>query len=225
MFMADSSAIKVQAPTRAAAEVIRSTPVTQALNGICYATLGETGLAASELERMVAAVPQAIASALSKKAYYFVPLTVSEGDETLIAERYDVALSDKAVCHRNLGPGDAQCVFISTRLMDDKFSVAFELYINVGHAFVDRAGVSQAFSELVWGQAEEKARELSEPHVTKSGLPRSFEGSIDRDPEKLTQDEVRDQAELAPDDRETHREEVELDLMEQHESERGKRLA
>ena len=74
-------------------------------------------------------------------------------------------------------------------------------------------------------EAEEKARELSEPHVTKSGLPRSFEGSIDRDPEKLTQDEVRDQAEMAPDDRETHREEVELDLMEQHESERGKRLA
>ena len=158
MLMADSSAIKVQAPTREAAEVIRSTPVSQALNGICYATLGETGLAAGELERMVGAVPRAIASALSKKAYYFVPLTVSEGEETLIAERYDVALSDKAVCHRNFGPGDSQCIFISTRLMDDKFSVAFELFINVGHAFVDRAGVSQAFSELAWKQVEEKAR-------------------------------------------------------------------
>src|SRR5438270_12599134 len=112
--MAESTAIKDQPPTRAAAEVIRSTPVSQALNGICYATLGETGLAASELERMISAVPQAISSALNKKAYYFVPLTVSEGEETLIAERYDVGLSDKAVCHRNFGPGDSQCIFIST---------------------------------------------------------------------------------------------------------------
>jgi len=69
-----------------------------------------------------------------------------------------VALSDNAVCHRNLNVGDAQCVFISTRLMDDKFSVAFEFYINVGHAVVERAGVSQAFSELVWKQVQEGVR-------------------------------------------------------------------
>ena len=49
-------------------------------------------------------------------------------------------------------------MFISTRLMDDKFSVAFEFYINVGHAFVERAGVSQAFSDLAWNQVQEKAR-------------------------------------------------------------------
>jgi len=49
-------------------------------------------------------------------------------------------------------------VFISTRLMDDKFSVAFEFYINVGHALVERAGVSQEFSQLVWGQAEAGVR-------------------------------------------------------------------
>jgi len=103
---------------------------------------------------MVAAVPMAIAAALQRKAYYFVPLTVSQGDDTLIADRYDVALSDNAVCHRNLNLGDSQCVFISTRLMDDKFSVAFEFYINVGHALVERAGVSQEFSHLVWSQAE-----------------------------------------------------------------------
>jgi hypothetical protein len=154
----EAGTIKVQAPTQAAAEVVRGTPVAQALNGICYASVGETGLAAAELERMVSAVPRAIASALSKKAYYFVPLVVSEGEDLVIAERYDVALSDKAVCHRNYGPGEAQCIFISTRLMDDKFSVAFELFINVGHAFVDRAGVSQAFSDLVWRQVQEKAR-------------------------------------------------------------------
>ena len=106
----------------------------------------------------MAAVPQSAAAALERKAYYFVPLTVSQGDETLIADRYDVALSDNAVCHRNLNVGDSQCVFISTRLMDDKFSVAFEFYINVGHALVERAGVSQEFSQLVWSQAEAGVR-------------------------------------------------------------------
>jgi hypothetical protein len=87
-----------------------------------------------------------------------VPLTVSHGDETLIADRYDVALSDNAVCHRNLNLGDSQCVFISTRLMDDKFSVAFEFFINVGHALVDRAGVSSEFAELAWSQVEAGVR-------------------------------------------------------------------
>ena len=112
----------------------------------------------ADLERMVAAVPDAAAAALRRKAYYFVPLTVNQGDETVIADRYDVALSDNAVCHRNLELGDSQCVFISTRLMDDKFSVAFEFYINVGHAVVERAGVSQAFADLVWKQVQAKAR-------------------------------------------------------------------
>jgi hypothetical protein len=95
---------------------------------------------------------------LDRKAYYFVPLTVNQGDQTVIADRYDVALSDNAVCHRNLDLGGSQCVFISTRLMDDKFSIAFEFYINVGHAFVDRAGVSQEFADLVWKQAEANVR-------------------------------------------------------------------
>src|SRR5438309_8310132 len=156
--MAEVGTIRPQAQTHPAAEVIRATQVAQAGNGICYAALGETAVSASELERMVLTIPRPIAAALDKKAYYFVPLTVSEGDETLIADRYDVALSDKAVCHRNYTAGDAQCIFISTRLMDDKFSVAFELYINVGHAFVERAGVSQAFSDLVWKQVESGVR-------------------------------------------------------------------
>ena len=128
------------------------TPVSQAPNGICYAVSGEMTVAESDLQRMVAAVPASAAAALQRKAYYFVPLTVNQGDETVIADRYDVALSDNAVCHRNFDLGDSQCVFISTRLMDDKFSVAFEFYINVGHAVVERAGVSQAFSDLAWKQ-------------------------------------------------------------------------
>ena len=144
--------------TRSPAEIVQSSPVSQAPNGICYARAGEITIASNDLERMIAAVPVPIASALSRKAYYFVPLTVTQGDETVIADRYDVALSDNAVCHRNLNLGDAQCVFISTRLMDDKFSVAFEFYINVGHALVERAGVSQSFADLVWQQAESGVR-------------------------------------------------------------------
>src|SRR5215813_5641385 len=144
--------------TRSPADVVRQTPVSQANNGICYASAGEIAVNSFDLERMVAAVPTPIAAALARKAYYFVPLTVSQGDETLIADRYDVALSDNAVCHRNLNLGDSQCVFISTRLMDDKFSVAFEFYINVGHALVERAGVSEAFAELAWKQVETGVR-------------------------------------------------------------------
>jgi hypothetical protein len=140
--------------TRPPAEVVRQTPVSQAANGVCYAVAGEITVPQSDLERMIAAVPATAAAALQRKAYYFVPLTVSQGDETVIADRYDVSLSDNAVCHRNLELGNAQCVFISTRLMDDKFSVAFEFYINVGHAIVDGAGVSQAFADLVWNQVE-----------------------------------------------------------------------
>src|ERR1044071_963093 len=140
--------------TRPPAEVVRQTPVSQASNAICYAVSGEVTVSNTDLERMVAAVPVAAAAGFTKKAYYFVPLTVNQGDETVIADRYDVALSDNAVCHRNLNLGDSQCVFISTRLMDDKFSVAFEFYINVGHAVVERAGVSQVFADLVWKQVE-----------------------------------------------------------------------
>ena len=105
--------------TRSPADVVRMTPVSQAANGVCYAVAGEVSISSSDLERMIAAVPAKIAAALKRKAYYFVPLTVSQGEETLIADRYDEALSDNAVCHRNLNLGDSQCVFISTRLMDD----------------------------------------------------------------------------------------------------------
>ncbi|HUK24943.1 MAG TPA: hypothetical protein VLV49_10215 [Terriglobales bacterium] len=146
------------ATTRTPAEVVRQSPVTQAANGVCYAVSGEMPISSTDLERMVAAVPASAAAALQRKAYYFVPLTVNQGEDTVIADRYDVALSDNAVCHRNLSLGDSQCVFISTRLMDDKFSVAFEFFINVGHAVVERAGVSQAFADLVWKQVEANAR-------------------------------------------------------------------
>jgi hypothetical protein len=153
-----TEAAQARASTRAAAEVIRGAAVAQAANGVCYASIGETSLQPADLERMINAVPVQVAAALDRKAYYFVPLTVSEGEETLVADRYDVALSERAVCHRNFNAGNSQCVFISTRLMDDRFSVAFEFYINVGHAFVERAGVSQAFADVAWKQVQEKVR-------------------------------------------------------------------
>src|ERR1041385_6052518 len=79
----------IDATMRTAQEIIRDVRVTQAANGICYATAGEMTFPSTELERMILAVPRPIASALGRKAFYFVPLAVSEGDKTLIAERYD----------------------------------------------------------------------------------------------------------------------------------------
>jgi hypothetical protein len=144
--------------TKKAAEIVREVHVAEGANGVCYATAGEIAFPSADVERMVNAVPAAVAAALKRKAYYFVPLAIAEGDETLISERYDVQLSDRASCHRNVNQGSSQCVFISTRLMEDRFSIAFEFYINVGHAFVEQAGVSQEFADLVWKQVEEGAR-------------------------------------------------------------------
>ena len=147
-----------QAVTRTPAEVVRMAPVTQAVNGICYSAMGEVNAATADLERMVNAVPRTVAAALNRKAYYFVPLTLNMGEETMIADRYDVQFSDSAVCHRNQTLGDSQCVFISTRLMEDNFAIAFEFFINIGHNFVDRVGVSQEFADVVWKQVEGRAR-------------------------------------------------------------------
>src|SRR5258708_17522238 len=88
--------------TRSPAEVVRLTPVSQAGNGICYAVAGETAVTSIDLERMIAAVPAKIGGALERKNYYFLPLTLSHGEETMIAHRYDVTLADNAGCHRNL---------------------------------------------------------------------------------------------------------------------------
>src|ERR1022692_3966274 len=153
-FMSQAS----QAITRTPAEVVRLAPVSQASNGICYAVMGEVTNGARDVERMVTAVPRTVAAALSRKAYYFVPLTLNLDEETMIADRYDVQLADSAICHRNHTLGDSQCVFISTRLMEDSFAIAFEFFINVGHNFVEKVGVAQEFSDLVWKQVEDKVR-------------------------------------------------------------------
>ena len=144
--------------TKRAAEIVQQVRVAEAPNGVLYASAGEISLPSGDFERMVGAVPATIAAALKRKAYYFVPLAIAEGDETLVAERYDVQLSDRASCHRNVTQGSSQCVFISTRLMEDRFSIAFEFYINVGHAFVEQVGVSQEFADLVWKHVEDGVR-------------------------------------------------------------------
>jgi hypothetical protein len=75
-----------------------------------------------------------------------------------VVERFDGAPPEGAICHRNIDSGNAQCVFISTRLLEERFAIAFEFYINVGHAFVDKAGISPDFAELVWSQATGNVR-------------------------------------------------------------------
>jgi hypothetical protein len=148
----------VNAQIRSAQEIIRDARVNQSPNGICYTTSGDVMLPTDDLERIVGAVPRAIAAALDRKAFYFVPLAISDGDKTLVAERFDGDPPEGAICHRNIDSGNAQCVFISTRLLEERFAIAFEFYINVGHAFVDKAGISPEFAELVWSQAAGNVR-------------------------------------------------------------------
>ncbi|HEU4416201.1 MAG TPA: hypothetical protein VFT65_15550 [Candidatus Angelobacter sp.] len=148
----------LNAQLRSAQEIIRDARVNQAPNGICYTTSGEVMLPTDDLERIIGAVPRAIAAALDRKAFYFVPITIGDGDKTLVAERFDGPPPEGALCHRNIDSGTSQCVFISTRLLEERFAIAFEFYINVGHAFVEKAGISPGFAEVVWSQATNNVR-------------------------------------------------------------------
>ena len=129
-----------------------------AANGVRYCGWGETRIAEADLERLVGAVPAALSAALSHRIYYFVPLAIAEGDETMIAPGYTVELGDRAACHRNVSYGSTEAVFLSTRMVEDRFGMAFEFFINVAHNFVEAAGVPESFSTLIWSQAEAQAR-------------------------------------------------------------------
>jgi len=133
--------------------VAQQTPVLQSENRLCYAIFADTHITAQELEPIVQAVPNAVAAALTRHAYYFVPLTIGETEETMVAPGYTIDLGDRAMCHRNVQFDGADCIFISTRLMQDRFALAFEFFINVGHHFVEAAGVPQSFCDLAWSQA------------------------------------------------------------------------
>ena len=128
--------------------------VGQAANGIHYAAWGETRISDTDLERLVAAVPASLSTALSNRAYYFVPLAIADTGEVMIAPAYTVDLGDRAICHRNATFGSTEAVFLSTRLVEDRFGLAFEFFINVAHNFVEAAGVPESFSALAWSQAE-----------------------------------------------------------------------
>jgi hypothetical protein len=141
-----------------AEKVATQATVTQAGNGIHYAAWGETRISETDLERLVSAVPATLSDALKSRAYYFVPLAIADTGETMIAPSYSVDLGDRAVCHRNANFGATAAVFLSTRLVEDRFGLAFEFFINVAHNFVEAAGVPESFSSLAWSQAEAQVR-------------------------------------------------------------------
>jgi hypothetical protein len=152
--MASSAQIELWHAEKVATQV----EVATAPNGIHYAAWGENRLTDTDLERLVGAVPATLSAALTQRAYYFVPLAISENGETLIAPTYTVDLGDRAVCHRNASFGSTEAVFLSTRLVEDRFGLAFEFFINVAHNFVDAAGVPESFGALVWSQAQAQVR-------------------------------------------------------------------
>jgi hypothetical protein len=141
-----------------AEKVASHVPVLEAVNGIHYATWGETRVSDPDLEHLVGAVPAGLSAALIHRAYYFVPLAIADTGEVLIAPGYSVDLGDRAICHRNANFGDTEAVFLSTRLVEDRFGLAFEFFINVAHNFVEAAGVPESFSSLAWSQAEAQVR-------------------------------------------------------------------
>jgi hypothetical protein len=80
-------------------------------------------------------------------------------EPTMVASAYTDEFSDAAICHRNVELGHGKRgVFISTRLMGDRFALSFEFFINVAHAFVDQVGVPETFVDLVWKQALSNVR-------------------------------------------------------------------
>lgn len=141
-----------------AEKVATQANVTRAVNGIRYAAWGETRISEPDLVRLVGAVPATIAPALESRAYYFIPLAIADTGETMIAPLYNIELGDRAVCHRNAAFGSIDAVFLSTRLVEDRFGLAFEFFINVAHNFVEATGVPESFSSLVWSQSEAQVR-------------------------------------------------------------------
>ena len=141
-----------------AEKVATQVTVAKAANGIHYAAWGETRISEADLEKLVGAVPATLSEALKNRAYYFVPLAIADTGEVMVAPSYTVDLGDRAICHRNATFGTTEAVFLSTRLVEDRFGLAFEFFINVAHNFVEAAGVPESFSALAWSQAEAQVR-------------------------------------------------------------------
>ena len=141
-----------------AEKVAAQATVALAANGIHFATWGETRIPDVDVERLVGAVPATLSAALEKRVYFFIPLAIADTGEIMIAPAYSVDLGDRAICHRNATFGSTEAVFLSTRLVEDRFGLAFEFFINVAHNFVEAAGVPESFATLVWSQAEAQVR-------------------------------------------------------------------
>ena len=152
--MASSAQIELWQAEKVAAQAA----ILEAANGLHYAAWGETRVSEPDLERLVGAVPAALAPALEQRVYFFVPLAIADTGDILVAPSYTVELGDRAICHRNAVFGSTEAVFISTRLVEDRFGLAFEFFINVAHNFVEAAGVPESFASLVWSQAEAQVR-------------------------------------------------------------------
>ena len=153
-----------------AVEVARQATLRQAGNGLQYTGFGDLSAKPDELERLINAVPRSVAAAIGDISWFFVPLAMAEGraageggarasghrerpEETMIAPGFTPELAEQAICHRNVElSAEREGIFISTRLLPDRFSLAFEFLINAAHGFVDATGVPTAFSELVWRQ-------------------------------------------------------------------------
>ncbi len=141
-----------------AVDVAREVKVKRAANGLAFGVFGDPPFPEPETERLVQAVPVSVAGALGGKEFYFVPLAMQAGKragdaEAMVAPEYTAELADGAICHRNVTLGAKEGVFLSTRLLGDKFAVAFELFINVAHGFVEATGVPEGFGEMCWAQA------------------------------------------------------------------------
>lgn len=138
-------------------------------NGLRFGTLGRLDgpyASQADLQRLVGVVPTGVVLGLQRYRYLFVPLALSGArllgddtpsvttpDDTLIASQYSAALAEKAICHRNAQVGDTETVFLSSRLHNDRFALAFEFCINVAHNFVDGNPPPPEFGDLVWRQA------------------------------------------------------------------------
>ncbi len=149
-----------------AGEAVRATTVARAGNGLRYGAFGELETTGETLTRIIEAVPPAVAAALPDHAFVFVPLAIGEtthARDTEIARVHTADLADRATCHRTVPIGNQVYTFISTRLMQDRFALAFELFINVGHQFVDalaegKKPLPEPFTSLLWQQAQAEVR-------------------------------------------------------------------
>ncbi len=144
-----------------AGEAVGATTLARARNTLRYGVFGELETTGETLQRIVEAVPSAIASALPAHAFVFVPLALGETGndrDTEIARVHTADLADRATCHRTLPWEGSTYTFISTRLMQDRFALAFELFINVAHQYVDmlvdsKTSLPERFTTLLWTQA------------------------------------------------------------------------